>query len=117
MNRTQMMTELNKVLQTLYINSNQDPLGTERPPDFLVLKYSHSLPSARNALGSWQYWSVQIYIDGNSILKIDDIYAQVKLMLKQMDVEITDADSGDYFDNVISKYRNVIEFRKPKGDL
>lgn len=120
--RTTMMDRLKEILPTFQLSPSPmlpgvefDEQHEERPDDYIVLRYSHRMPSATNSLGSFAYWKVQIYVHSNSIIGIDDYGRTVRNLIKDMGYEVTYAETGDYFDTMLSRYRLEIEYRIPQG--
>nr|DAK37756.1 MAG TPA: hypothetical protein [Caudoviricetes sp.] len=124
--RTTMMDKLKEILPTFQLASapaiagemfSETPDLTDRPDDYIVLAYSHRLPSETNRLGSFAYWKVQIYVHSNSIIPIDEYGARVRRLIKSMDYEVTYSETGDYYDMTLSRYRLEIEYRIPQGGI
>nr|DAV59442.1 MAG TPA: hypothetical protein [Caudoviricetes sp.] len=120
--RTTMMDKLKEILPTFQLSPSPMLPGIEfeeeledRPDDYIVLRYSHRMPSATNSLGSFAYWKVQIYVHSNSIIGIDEYSRKVRNIIKAMGYEVTYAETGDYFDTMLSRYRLEIEYRIPQG--
>lgn len=120
--RTTMMDRLKEILPTFQLSPSPmlpgvefDEQDTDRPDDYIVLRYSHRMPSATNSLGSFAYWKVQIYVHSNSIIGIDEYSRKVRNIIKDMGYEVTYAETGDYFDTMLSRYRLEIEYRIPQG--
>lgn len=117
--REVIMAELDKVLPCFPISAQTDlfDVMADKPDDFIVLKKSHVEPSTINRLGSWTYWEIQIYVSKDSLLPIDNYFDKVDKLIKTMDVERTQADNGDYYEQRFEKYRNIIQIRTPRGEI
>lgn len=122
--RTSMMDRLKEILPTYQLSPTPMIPGLQfgetgdeldRPDDYIVLRFSHRMPSATNRLGSFAYWKVQIYVHSNSIIGIDDYGQRVRQLIKDMGYEVTYSETGDYFDTMLSRYRLEIEYRIPQG--
>lgn len=124
--RTTMMDRLKEILPTfqpaapptfLSLGNFSPDEKEERPDDYIVLAYSHRLPSQTNRLGSFAYWKVKIYVHANSIIPIDQYGAQVRKLINEMGYEITYAETGDYYDVTLERHRMEIEYRIPQGGI
>lgn len=107
------------VLPAFYI-ANDDPQKAYKLSDiddhnFIVLVYDHQEPSGTNSLGSFRFWKVHVYVEGGSLVPIDDFVEQVEKVFKQNDMDYTLAVTGDYYDSLVGKYRNTLEFKTPRG--
>jgi hypothetical protein len=56
-----------------------------------------------------------VYVEGGSLVPIDDFVEQVEKVFKQNDIDYTLAVTGDYYDSLVGKYRNTLEFKTPRG--
>ena len=122
--RMTMMDRMAEILPTFQPNPAPSIPGIlfnqeqeERPDNYIILAFSHRMPSATNSLASFEYWKAKIYVHSNSISPIDEIGRRVRNLIKEMDYEITYAETGDYYDMTLSRYRMEIEYRIPNGGL
>lgn len=124
--RVTMMDKLKKILPTFQPSPAplvpgemfSEKLNEEaRPDDYIVLAYSHRLPSQTNSLGSFSYWKVQIYVHSDSIIPIDEYAQKVRELIKESGYEVTYSETGDYYDVQLSRYRLEIEYRIPQGGI
>lgn len=122
--RTNMMDELSAILPTFAPDPrpqipglffNEEELKETRPDDYIILAYSHRMPSATNRLGSFAYWSVSIYVKADSIIPIDEYGNKVRQLINRVGYEVTSAETGDYFDTTLDRFRLQIEYRIPQG--
>lgn len=109
-----MMEDLAVVLPTFPPNTSEN---VSRPDDYIVLSFKYRRKSDRNSLGSFAYWSAFIYTKADSITTIDGYAFAVKRLLKEKGYEVTDTDTGDYYDITLKRYRLEIEYRVPKGEI
>lgn len=122
--RMSMMDRLKEILPTFQPNPAPSVPGLmfteqewERPNDYIILAFSHRMPSSTNRLASFAYWKAQIYVHADSILPIDEIGAKVRKLIDDMGYEVTYAETGDYYDMNLSRYRMEIEYRIPQGGI
>lgn len=122
--RTSMMDRLKEILPTFQPNPAPSIPGLaftqnepERPDNYIILAYSHRMPSATNSLASFAYWKVKIYVHSNSIIPIDEYGARVRRLIQSVGYEVTYAEVGDYYDSALSRYRLEIEYRIPQGGI
>ena len=122
--RTSMMDRLKEILPTFQPNPAPSFPGLaftqnepDRPDNYIILAYSHRLPSANNSLASFAYWKVKIYVSANSIIPIDSYGAKVRKLIQDIGYEVTYSETGDYFDVSLSRYRMEIEYRIPQGGI
>ena len=119
-----MMDRLKEILPTFQPNPAPSIPGLtftqnepDRPDNYIILAYSHRMPSSTNSLASFAYWKVKIYVHSNSIIPIDEYGARVRRLIQSVGYEVTYAEVGDYYDSALSRYRLEIEYRIPQGGI
>ena len=122
--RTNMMDRLSEILPTFQPNPAPSIPGLaftsvepDRPDNYIILAFSHRMPSSTNSLASFAYWKAKIYVHSNSIIPIDEYGVQVRKLIQSMGYEVTYAETGDYYDMTLSRYRLEIEYRIPQGGI
>lgn len=118
--RIRLMNLIDEVLPCFYM-ANDDPVKTyqlsKTNHNFVVLIFDHVEPSARNGLASFRVWRVCVFVEGGSLLPIDEYVSQLEKKFEAASIENMRGNTGDYFDTLLGKYRNEIQLRTPRGAI
>lgn len=107
MNRTFLYNQLSKVAKVRQL-SNRDNEITE---DTLILAKKPLTGSTNNSKGCYQYWEVMCYVPATSLLALDSLVDKVKATLLKADVELTNNQTPEFYDDALKAYMISIEFR------
>lgn len=102
--RMTMMDRMAEILPTFQPNPAPSIPGIlfnqeqeERPDNYITLLPETELAS-NNSLASFEYWKAKIYVHPNPIIQWTKFEEKSGNLIKEMDYEITYAETGDYYD-------------------
>ena len=87
---------------------------SQKLANWVVVMKKDQKPSLSSAKGGWLYFDIMCYVDGGSILPLDNLVSQAKSVLRKQDVEITGVETPDFFDNELEAFMISFEVRIPK---
>lgn len=88
--------------------SNRENLITENT---LILAKKSFTGSTESSMGGFQYWEVMCYVPSTSLMALDKLVNDVKATLKSINIELTNNQTPEFYDDVLKAYMVSIEFR------
>lgn len=77
----------------------------------LILSKKGLIASTQSSKGSFQYWEVMCYVPSTSMLALDKLVSDVEKTLSTLEVELTNNNTPEFYDNDLKGYMISVEFR------